>query len=61
MIALMQGTSHSSSVARIGRSYPRPYQEPVEAEPSSVGRFHVAGGVVALLLALGVIGWLLGR
>ncbi len=61
MIGLMQGTSHSSSVARIGRSYPRPYSGPAEAEPSSIGRLQVAGAVVALLLALGLIGWFLAR
>ena len=61
MIGLMQGTSHSSSVARIGRSYPRPQLESSEAEASSRGSFQVAGGLVALLLALGVIGWFLTR
>lgn len=57
----MQSTVRPSSVARIGRSYPRPYHEAVEAEPSSLGRFQVAGGLVALLLALGLIGWFLAR
>ena len=61
MIRPMQSTSHSSSVARIGRSYPRPYSAPAEAESSSIGRFHVAGGLVALVLALGLVGWFLAR
>ena len=61
MIVLMQSTSRSSGVARIGRSYARPYPEATEAEPSSIGRFQVAGGLVALVLALGLVGWFLAR
>jgi len=51
----------TATVARIGRSYPRPRSEPVDAEHSSVGGFQVAGALIALLAALGLIGWFLAR
>jgi hypothetical protein len=54
----------TSTFARIGRSYPRPLPElPAVAARSWMRRIpahlHVTGGVIALLAALGLVGWLL--
>jgi hypothetical protein len=51
----------TSTVARIGRSYPRLRPEPEEVEHSSIGRYRVAGALIALVSALGLIGWFLAR
>jgi len=60
----MNGDSRNSTFARIGRSYPRPAgREAVDAPLSrgGLGRYGVAGALIALLSALGLIGWLLAR
>jgi hypothetical protein len=51
----------TSDFGRIGRSYPRPQSEPEQAEHPSIGGFQVAGALIALLSALGLIGWYLAR
>ncbi|HUQ76213.1 MAG TPA: hypothetical protein VM183_15920 [Burkholderiales bacterium] len=51
-----------SKFARIGRTYPRPIPE---SKPPSGGRiarrYRITGALIAVLSALGLIGWLLGR
>jgi hypothetical protein len=51
----------TSTVARIGRSYPRHPVEAAKAEPSSIGRYQVTAALIALVSALGLIGWFLAR
>jgi hypothetical protein len=51
----------TSTVARIGRSYPRFPADAGEAHHPSVGAVKVAAGVIAFLSALGLIGWFLAR
>jgi hypothetical protein len=46
--------------ARIGRSYPRPAPQAGQPAMRSRRRYRV-GALIALLSALGVIGWLLAR
>jgi hypothetical protein len=49
---------------RIGKTYPRvPLAEPARGVASSEGgrRYGVIGGLIALLSALGVLGWLFFR
>ena len=46
--------------ARIGRSYPRPAPESQQPPMRSTRRYRV-GALIALLSALGLIGWLLVR
>jgi hypothetical protein len=53
----------TSNVARIGRSYPRPL---VQVRPSAprarvARRYRLAGALIVVLSALGVLGWLLAR
>ena len=51
-------------LGRIGKTYPRaPLIEPARSVASSKGgmRYGVIGGLVALLSALGALGWLLFR
>ena len=50
-----------SRFARIGRTYPRPAPQAQEAEPRSMRRYRVTGALIAVLSALGLIGWLLAR
>jgi hypothetical protein len=57
----MPSDFRTSTVARIGRSYPRFPAEAGEADHSSVGAVKVAAGVIALLSALGLLGWFLAR
>lgn len=57
----MPSDFRTSTVARIGRSYPRPASGPADAEQSPIGGFQVAAALIALLSALGVIGWFLAR
>jgi hypothetical protein len=54
---------HKSNVARIGRSYPRATApDPAAARPPGLRRrYQVMAGLVAVLSALGLIGWLLAR
>jgi len=56
---------NDSRFGRIGRSYPRSAFEPVAAEVCSSGgipaHLKLTGGLIALLSALGVIGWFLAR
>ena len=47
--------------ARIGRSYPRPIPEQKQSPLPSVRRYRVTGVLIAVLSALGLIGWLLAR
>jgi hypothetical protein len=65
MCAHDEAMSGDSRFGRIGRSYPRSAFEPVDAELSSSGgipaHLKITGGLVALLSALGLIGWLLAR
>jgi hypothetical protein len=51
----------TSTVARIGRSYPRFPAEADDADHSRAGAVKVAAGVIALLSALGLLGWFLAR
>ena len=46
--------------ARIGRSYPRPTAESKQPPMRSSRRYRV-GALIAVLSALGLIGWLLAR
>lgn len=58
----MQRDSRTSTFARIGRSYPRPL--PAGGKPAKRGlprRYRVTGALIAVLSALGLIGWLLAR
>jgi hypothetical protein len=57
----MANDFRTSNVARIGRSYPRHSFEPAAGEHSSIGRYRVAAALVALLLALGLVGWFFAR
>jgi hypothetical protein len=53
-----------STFARIGRSYPRVQPQPVEvARPPRVRSLHlkITGGLVVLVSALAVAGWLILR
>lgn len=58
----MEGNTRNSTFARIGRSYPRPAPDNTPApRRRGLGRYRVTGAVIALLSALGLIGWLLAR
>ncbi|HEY3075266.1 MAG TPA: hypothetical protein VGJ74_08845 [Burkholderiales bacterium] len=61
----MQGDFHRSTFARIGRSYPRPLPPLASAERSWPRRIpahlRLIGALIALLSALGLIGWYLAR
>jgi hypothetical protein len=61
--ARMQGNFRNSTVARIGRSYPRPSAENTAADrPRRVGRgFRITGTLLIVLSALGFLGWLIAR
>jgi hypothetical protein len=52
-------------MGRIGRSYPRFEQPPkpsgLSAEEERISGFQIAGAIVGILSALGLIGWLLSR
>ena len=53
-----------STVARIGRSYPRPWgAEPGdEVRPASAARrYRAVGALIVVFSALGLVGWLLAR
>jgi hypothetical protein len=51
-----------STVARIGRSYPRPRMSDAVVHARRVPRrYRVIAGLIAVLSALGLIGWLLAR
>ena len=51
-----------SSVARIGRSYPRPVPGIRSVQVRRVPRrYRVIAGLIGVLSALGLIGWLLAR
>jgi len=56
--------SRQSTVARIGRSYPRPSgAEPsAEAHARAAARpYRVVGALIVVFSALGFVGWLLAR
>ena len=57
----MANDFRASSVARIGRSYPRLHPEPEDAGHASIRGYQVAGALIALLSALGLLGWFLAR
>ena len=57
----MPSDFRTSTVARIGRSYPRLHPEPEDAGHSSIRGYQVAGALIALLSALGLLGWFLAR
>ena len=57
----MPSDFRTSTVARIGRSYPRLRPETEDAGHSSIRGYQVAGALIALLSALGLLGWFLGR
>jgi hypothetical protein len=47
---------------RIGKSYPRmQFTQPQGAPAPRARRYGMLGGLIALLSALGVVGWLLSR
>lgn len=52
-------------MGRIGRSYPRfeqaPKPSPSPAEEEGLSGVQVAGAIIGILSALGLIGWLLSR
>jgi hypothetical protein len=52
-------------MGRIGRSYPRfeeaPQDSGVPSQAEGVSAAQVAGAIVGVLCALGLIGWLLSR
>lgn len=51
-----------ASVARVGRTYPRTTPETQPALPRRLPRrYRVMAGLLALMSALGLIGWLLAR
>jgi hypothetical protein len=54
-----------TSVARIGRSYPRPHPQAADGTGAPRARlrwrFTIAGGVIALASALALAGWLIFR
>ena len=59
---VMQRDSRTSTFARIGRTYPRPLPARDEpAKPRLPRRYRVTGALIAVLSALGLIGWLLAR
>jgi hypothetical protein len=59
----MNPRDHSRTMSRIGRSYPRfeRTEPPLTDEPGAkgIGAGQVAGAVIGILAALGLIGWLL--
>lgn len=59
----MQGDSRNSTFARIGRSYPRGAANSdanaTARSSAGFGRYRIAGALIAVLSALGLIGWLL--
>jgi hypothetical protein len=62
--ATMNHDPRHSTVARIGRSYPRPWgaEASAEAHPPVGGRrYRVAGALIVVFSALGFLGWLLAR
>ena len=51
-----------ASVARVGRSYPRLQPEAEAARPRGMLRsYRIIAGLIGVLSALGLIGWLLAR
>jgi len=50
-----------SRFARIGRRYPRLVTTETQTPARSLRRYRVTGAVIAVLSALGFIGWLLAR
>ena len=62
MIAGMQSNFRNSTVARIGRSYPRPATDnAAHARPRRLRRVHITGTLIIVLSALGFLGWLMAR
>jgi hypothetical protein len=57
----MQGNTRNSTFARIGRSYPRPLGTTEAPRSRNLRRYRVTGALIAVLSALGLIGWLLAR
>jgi hypothetical protein len=59
----MQGNFRNSTVARIGRTYPRPATGNVDdARPRRLPRgVHITGTLIIVLSALGFLGWLMAR
>ena len=61
----MQANLRRATVARIGRSYPRVRPQPESTDRAPSGRlplrFTIAGGLVALVSAVGLAGWLIFR
>ena len=57
----MEGNTRNSTFARIGRSYPRPLNTTEAPRSRNLRRYRVTGALIALLSALGLIGWLLAR
>ena len=57
----MSNEMRHSTFARIGRSYPRLGVTPEAAEQPATSGYKVAGALIALLSALGLIGWFLAR
>ena len=60
----MKGDSRTSTYARIGRSYPRPLAADADLALRSGGaarRYRVAGALIVVFSALGLLGWLLAR
>ena len=56
---------HYPAMGRIGRSYPR-FEQPqkpsaLPQEDEGLSAFEVAGAVIGVLCALGLIGWFLTR
>jgi hypothetical protein len=65
MMGTMSNDFRTSTYARIGRSYPRPVPQLPVVERSLTRRIpahlRVTAAVIALLSALGLIGWWLAR
>jgi hypothetical protein len=59
----MQSNFRNSTVARIGRSYPRPATDNAEdPRPRRLRHgVHITGTLIIVLSALGFLGWLMGR
>jgi hypothetical protein len=52
-----------STVARIGRSYPRPLGEarPTTPRARAARRYRITGALIVVFSALGLLGWFLAR
>jgi hypothetical protein len=59
----MQGNFRNTTVARIGRSYPRPAAaNATDATPRRLPRgMRITGTLIIVLSALGFLGWLIAR